>query len=338
VAVTEIKGIAQSDVLIRAAILQALDNIYNDPRLIDQIFHSLEEDELTKDQLGAKQIELAKEWFLSSHVPVVMNFRAAEEAIPCITISLQESVEAEQTHGDVHYIPQEATAGDWPALTDPFSPKAYSPTSGIMLLPDGIMGNKTIAPGMLIVTRSGRQHAILQNFGDNEISLAPNTSDDFKDAIIKGVKDRYVTTVESVVFKETYQIGIHVQNEPMNLIVLHSILKFALLKYKQDLLEARGFERSVLASTDFRRNMEFDMEFVYSRFISITGYVRQHWPKTTREMIDNINFFLDDGDRGLVASAMGDDTTGREDEAVNESGESVGPDDPFTVIPLGDIV
>jgi hypothetical protein len=333
VAATEIKGIAQSDVLIRAAILQALDNIYNDPRIIDQVFHNLEEDDLTKDELGARQIELAKEWFLNSHIPVVMNFRAAEEAIPCITISLQESVEAEQTHGDVHYVPQELTQGDWPALTDPFTPKAYSPTSGIMLLPDGIMGNRVVAPGMIILTRNGRQHTILENFGDNEISLAPGTSDDFTKAVIKSATARYVTTVESVVFKESYQIGLHVQNEPMNLLVLHSILKYALLKYKQELLETRGFERSQLASTDFRRNMEFDMEFVYSRFINITGYVRQSWAKTTKEMIDNTNLGPQPGD-GLLVSAAGDDTDGRTDEAVNDEGETPNASDPWAVIPL----
>lgn len=330
---TEIKGIFQSDVIIRSAILRALDNIYNDPRLIDSVFRSLEEDDLTSNELGAKQIELAKEWFLNSHVPVVMNFRAAEEAIPCITISLQESTEAEQTHGDVHYVTQEPTAGDWPALTDPFSPKAYSPTSGIMLLPDGIMGNRVIAPGMLVVTRTGRSYAINEYLGDNEISLAPGTSDDFRGSIIKGTTDRYVTTIESVVFRESYQIGIHVQNEPMNLLVLHSILLFALQKYKQELLEARGFERSTLASTDFRRNMEFDMEFVYSRFINITGYVRQYWPKATKEMIDAVDVKLDSG-KGLVFSASGDDTTGREDESVNEAGDPPGPDDDWSVIPL----
>jgi len=333
VAETEIKGIAQSDVIIRAAILQALDNIYNDPRLIDQVFHSLEEDDLTKDQLGAKQIEMAKDWFINSHIPVVMNFRAAEEAVPCITISLQDSVEAEQTHGDVHYVTQEPTAGDWPALTDPFSPRAYSPTSGIMLLPDDIMGDTVVAPGMVVVTRAGREYTILENMGDNEIALAPYTSDDFTNAVIKGTTDRYVTTIESVVFRESYQIGIHVQNEPMNLLVLHSILKFALLKYKQDLLEARGFERSVLASTDFRRNQEFDMELVYSRYINITGYVRQSWSKTTKEMIGVVNLKAEDG-TGLIASAIGDDTTGREDESVNEDGGTPHADDPWSVIPL----
>lgn len=326
VSASEILGIFQSDVVIRSAIVRMLDNVYNDPALMDYIFQSLVRDDLTRDAYGQQQIELAKKWFLTSNIPVFMAFRVAEEAIPCITISLQESVEAEQTHGDVHYVPQETTAGDWPALSPEFTPLAYSPTSGIMLLPPTLMGDQLIAPGMLVVTREGRQFPIVANLGDDEISLAPNTAADFTRAIIKGTTDRYVTTVESVNYKETYQIGIHVQGEPAYLLFLHAILKFCLLKYKQDLLEARGFERSTLASTDFRRNMEFDNETVFSRYINITGYVRQYWPKDTKPMIDVVNSSLIMEPTGIVI--VEDDAT---NPPVTDTGKPPGPDDPWSV-------
>jgi len=327
---TEIHGIAQSDILIRSAIIRALENMRANPSLVDTVFQSLVEDELTRDVYGEKQIALAKEWFLNTEIPVMMNFRVAEEALPCITISLQESVEAEQIHGDVHYVPQETTDGDWPALTPPFTPLAYSPTSGIMLLPANLMGDQLVAPGMLVVNRDGREYPVVANLGDDEISLKPFTAGDFTNAIIRGATKRFVTTVESVDFKESYQIGIHVMSEPLHLLVLHSILKFCLLKFKQDLLESRGFERSVLASTDFRRNMEFDMEEVFSRFINITGYVRQYWPKDTKPMIDVVNSAFVIDPHALVVSEVGN---GEEAPPVNEEGKPPGPDDLWTVIP-----
>lgn len=328
-AATEIKGIFQSDIIIRTAIIRALELMRANPSLLDAVFHSLVEDELTRNVYGEKQIELSKEWFLKTEIPVMMNFRVSESDIPCIVISLQESVEAEQTHGDVHYVPQETTDGDWPPLSPPFTPLAYSPTSGIMLLPANLMGDQLIAPGMLVVTRDGRQYPIVANLGDDEISLAPYTTGDFTGAIIRGATQRYVTTVESVDFKESYQIGIHVMNEPVNLLVLHSIVKFCLLKYKQELLEARGFERSVLSSTDLRRNMEFDMEEAFVRFINITGYVRQYWPKDTKPMIDVVNssFIIDP--LSIVVSEVG----GEEGDPVDEEGHPPGPDDLWTVIP-----
>ncbi len=337
---TEIQGIAQSDVIIRTAIIRSLERMYEDPSLLDHVFHSLAEDEETRDVYGEKQIELAKNWFLSSNIPVVMTFRVAEEQIPCIAISLQESVEAEQTHGDVHYIPQEESDGAWPLLSSRFTPVRYSPTSGIMVLPHGLMGNQIIAPGMLIVTRDGREYPIKENLGDDEISLTPKTVGDFTNAVIKGAHKRFVTTVESVQFKETYQIGIHVQNEPAYLLYLHSIVMFSLMKFKQDLLESRGFERSVLSSTDFRRNQEFDMEEVFSRFVNITGYVRQSWPKATKEMVATVDVQPivskadpqpkpDPGDPGFVIS-------GGEGSPITEDGSPPGEDDSWSVIPQTD--
>ena len=108
---TEIKGIYQGDIVVRTAIIRAMDLVRDTPDLLDSVFESLVEDELTNDVYGQKQVALARHWFMNTQIPVLMNFRASEEAIPCVTIALQESQEADQTHGDVHYIPQEKSQG-----------------------------------------------------------------------------------------------------------------------------------------------------------------------------------------------------------------------------------
>lgn len=327
---TELQGIFQGDLIVRTAIIRAMDLVRNQPTLLTNVFQSLAEDEITNDVYGQKQIQIARDWFMNTDVPVFMNFRVSEQAVPCITISLQESQEADQTHGDIHYVPQEATPGDWPVLAGPFTPVAYSPTSGIMVLPADAMSDLTVAPGMLLVTRSGREYTIQQNLGDNEISLPPLTADDFTDAVIKGVEDRYTTKIESVTFKEVYQIGIHVMSEPVNLLYLHSILQFMLLKYKQDLFEKRGFERTVLSSTDFRRNLEFENEEVFSRYITVTGYARHYWPKDVNPMLDVINTQFD---IDPIEDAPGPDD---DDQGIDDQGNPVGPDDPWGVIPVGE--
>lgn len=328
VAETELQGIFQGDVVVRTAIIRAMDLVREDPRLLNHIFHSLAIDDLTNEVYGEKQIALAREWFMRTEVPVMMNFRVAEEAIPCITISLQESQEADQTHGDIHYVPQETSAGDWPVIVGPFSPVAYSPTSGIMVLPASVMGDSVISAGMRIVTRAGREYPVTQNLGDNEIAVKPMTIDDFTNAVIKGATDRYATKIESVTFRESYQIGIHVMGEPAYLLYLHSILQFMLLKYKQDLLERRNFERTVLSSTDFRRNMEFENEEVFSRYITITGYARHYWPKETVSLIDTMESQLDisELDIGEVGSSS-------EADPINDQGNPPTADDPWGVIP-----
>jgi hypothetical protein len=85
--------------------------------------------------------------------------------------------------------------------------------------------------------------------------------------------------MESASFRESYSIGVHVHGEPVRLTYLHSILVFILLRYREVLLEGRGFERTKIGSTEVSRNAFFAQENVFTRYVSITGFVRQYWPK-----------------------------------------------------------
>jgi hypothetical protein len=74
-------------------------------------------------------------------------------------------------------------------------------------------------------------------------------------------------------------VGVHVHGEPVYLTYLHSILIFILLRNRETLLEQRGLERTKLASTEASRNAFFDRENVFSRYVNVSGFVRQYWPK-----------------------------------------------------------
>src|SRR5216683_1986705 len=83
-------------------------------------------------------------------------------------------------------------------------------------------------------------------------------------------------------FGKAYRIGVHTGSEPVYLFWLHSVLVFILLRYKQVFLEARGFERTTISSSDFARDPNFEIyEGVYSRYVTVTGYCRNFWPKFT---------------------------------------------------------
>ena len=121
---------------------------------------------------------------------------------------------------------------------------------------------------------------------DLTVKLNPGTQADFQGSSLKSGQPAWLTLVESSSFRETYRIGIHVGGEPAALSWLHSAVVFCLLRYKQALLEARGFERSTPRSTDLERNQAFETELVHSRYIELTGFVRQYWPKVTAGRID----------------------------------------------------
>lgn len=311
-------GIAQSDVLIRNAIIAALADLRAKPYLLDKVFASLAQDSLTSASYGEKEIDKAKEWFLKTNIPVFMVPRIDEGKVPCISISLVSSEESEVTLGDVHWDVTEDNAFAWPALTPKFTVEGYDPTSGVLILPASIVAQVNVQPGMFIIDSVGGVHEILdypilvnepseselqlalpfelKNEGDvtgdnqflrNAVLIEPGLNVDFAQTVIKGPNPAYVTHLESVWYRENYQIGVHVSSEPVYLTWLHSIVVFALLRYKQNYLEARGFERSVFSSSDFARSDFNEGENVFSRYISITGNVRHYWPKeTVRKVTD----------------------------------------------------
>ncbi len=294
---TQAVGIAQSDILIRCAMIEAIADLRRNPWLMDYVFASLAQDELTKKSYGLREIEQAKKWFRKTNIPVVMNTRVSDPVCPAISIALMESVESEQTHGDINYVPTEDTEAEWPILAGPFAPTKWTPATGTMVLPVATSQELVVAPGMVILDDTGTPHEILTVFDDESeppaipvisVTLTPGTVASFRKAYIKGTKPLLVTTIESVSFRETYSIGCHVQGEVTHLTYLHSIVIFCLLRYKQDLLEARGFERSTLSSSQASRDDRTENEVSFNRFLSITGYVRQSWPKRNGKRVESM--------------------------------------------------
>lgn len=285
---TNTLGIHQSDVIIRTAIVESIKDLRANPWLLDYVFSSLAKDEITSHQYGEQSIQRAKKWFQSTHIYVSMVPNLDEAKLPSISIKLLSSGEIESTLGDIHYDENEENDADWPALTSAFTPTRYNASTGIMAIPTQISQSLILAPGMVIVDAVGRSHEIQEILEDGTLLIEQGTVADFTNSVIKGQRPSSLTNLESVVYKETYQIGVHVSGEPERLHWLHSIVTFILLRYKQVLLEARGFERSVFSSSDFDRSDFSEAEFVYSRYISITGYVRQYWPKDINPKVTGV--------------------------------------------------
>lgn len=273
----EALGIFQSDVIIRTAIVAALADLRVNPQLLDYVFASLPADEKTRRDYGEKSVAAAKKWFLNNKIEVAMVPVMDKAKAPIITIKLLDSNEAETTLGDIHYISSEFDEDAWPPLTEEFNP-SYNPATGNFTVELEKIGGLYVVPGMSIIDGVGKDHEILV-VNEDGFGISPGTVADFRHAVLKGRKPVRATSLESVAYKESYQIGVHVPSEPVYLTWLHSIVVFCLLRYKEALLESRGYGRSVVNSSSFDKNPEFLEEAVFSRYLNISGYVRQYWPK-----------------------------------------------------------
>jgi hypothetical protein len=285
---TRVLGIHQSDVVIRSAIIAALADMRAQPWLFDYVFASLPQDMLTWKDYGEKSVQEAKTWFLSNNIPVKMTPVLNEIELPCITITLVDSAEAipETTLADVDGDGYERNDRTWPSLVTSFTPKSYNVNTGTIVLADKMPEGITIGPGMFIVDNLGHTYAILSVTDDLTFKIAPGTMADFSNCTLKAHKPSWITAVESSSYRETYRVGIHVGGEPVLLTWIHSVIVFALLRYKEALLEGRGFERSTFSSSEFTREEKYETEMVFSRYVNVSGFVRHYWPKAVTQVID----------------------------------------------------
>jgi hypothetical protein len=286
---SEAKGIFQSDILARAALLQGIRELRAHPYLLDYCFAHLVDDELTAASYGAREREKAKRWFLRTDIPVVMDYRQGAPEGTQVSIALVDSTEAESTLADIHYQPTEDVESIWPVLAGPFAAASYVASTGTVTLPPAVADDLVVVPSMLLFDSAGRKAEVLTTIDRQRFTVAAGTQLDLSKAVLRGAKPALIQSLESVEFKEVYRIGAHAIGEPYMLTWLHTIVVFILLRYKQELMEARGFERSVLSSAPFAKDERWPAtENLWTRFVTVSGYARSYWPKRADRRITTV--------------------------------------------------
>jgi hypothetical protein len=278
----EARGIFQSDLLLRSALVEAIADLRAKPWLLDSVFASLRYDQLTNKLYGEKEVQRGIKWFQMTDIPVVFSYALKAETIPCISIEVTESSETENSLADIHYQTSQPAKEEWPPLTQQFTPR-YVPTTGVITLPDDISNSLVCTVGMLLMDHNGDKHPILSIVDRGHFTVDVGLVTDFNNSYIKSSYPRLVETLESASFREGYRLGSTVCGDPISVLWLHSILSFCLLHYRQDLLESRGIERSSISSGPVVADQRFGKENVFSRFISLAAYVRNYWPKRRLE-------------------------------------------------------
>lgn len=284
VTTTQAQGWFPSDIIIRTALIEAIADLRRNPWILQYCFAYLSQDPLTQNVYGQKEAQRAIDWFQKNNIAVVMVPVMNEMKMPCLSIRLMDSTEAEVTTGDTHYVPQELNNLTWPNLAGPFNPVGYDPATGIV---DLVENDLVIAPGMVVVSAAGNVYPITFVNGPTQFITTKYLTDNLNGLTIRGVEPSGITTLESVFYQERYQIGCHVAGEPVYLTWLHTITMFMLLRYKQALLEARGFEESVANAAAFDKDPN-DAENFFVRYITLTGKCRQYWPKYFVQRIQEV--------------------------------------------------
>jgi hypothetical protein len=140
--------------------------------------------------------------------------------------------------------------------------------------------------GQMVKDKQNNHYLISEVVDGSTIKIPTGIRSDLSNCYIVPQDSTFLMSLESCIFKETYSIGVHTKDNYHTCIYLYSIMTFILLRYKEEYLEKRGFDRSVLMAGPMSQNPYFDdSERVFSRTIGITGYTRNYWPKLFSERI-----------------------------------------------------
>lgn len=312
---TETHGIFQGDLIVKAAIELSLQDMRNNPWVIEDVFRSLAENPILRIKYGLKEIARAKEFIVNNEIPVYMRHRVDKQTFPSITISVGQSQEDKSlaTLGDnsvdiEEYSPQEI-GKTISYIIPPFTPTSYDKNTGIVEVPESIEEYKFIDVGMIVADpETGIGFVIEGKAGGNGFKIAVGSDLSSERIAIIPRYQVFRARRERAVSQETYNIGCHVHGDPSTLIFLHSVVKYSLYRYREGLLEHNNFQLSKISSTDMILNEAFGIENVYSRWITLSGQVEESWVKTPFRPIEAIDFIAKDDEFTAGIKVLSQDT------------------------------
>ncbi len=291
-------GIFQGDILIKTAIELGIEDMRKNPWLIDHMLSDLVNINYVADKYGKKQIDACKEWFLNNNIDIYMRDLRDKDRLPCITIGVDNSNEkpdmklmADQSTETTVLLPHEINK-KIPYVIPPFTPTGYDPTTGTVSV-DPSLPLQLVAPGMILVNPATSQGFSVLSIAPNSILIEPGLE---FEASQLGVLPQYMfykARVEHTFFNETYTIGCHGHGDAQNVLWLHSIVLYSILRYRESLLEANGFAESSVNNSTLQPNPNYTGPGgaeAWVRRITIMGQVENSWIKSPKRIIENVTF------------------------------------------------
>ncbi len=278
-------AVLASDILIKTMIEAAFADLRRNQWILEDVFAGLLTDPLSKDEYGAKEMQTAVEWFLSTDIPVLLQHRVADApTLPCVTISYAPGQEdlsrtsigdqrvTREMEPDVFIQPNN--------LTRDFAAKSYDPITGLFVIPDQV-DTTVVREGQFIFSKkTGKAYVIQKVIDSRTVQIATKITDDFRSVYVRTKFSLWNVESEMTFFRESYTLGCHSQGSAASAYWLWQVTTYCLLRYKEAYLEARGFDLSSLSFGPLQAaEPEVPGDRTWVRQINLSGVVPCTWVK-----------------------------------------------------------
>ena len=290
-------GFSLPDLVVESIIRDGLQNLRNRPELIDRIFSELGRPYADR-KYGQAELQRLRDYISAKgqDIAVVHSFHEAAAKTPSISIQLGREAQPEnkQYLGDgagdlVQTLTDAQKLADLVKVSN-LTPTSFDSTTGMVRVADTV--NLTdVRPGFLYRDGSQTDFVIQPGIsnvaGDKFFNILPGSNPNIAQA---GEIRSFILTEEfevmGTVQHANIMIGCH-SKEALLAKYLYVLVKFFLKSRTPDLI-ARCFDNPTIEGSDFARDLKYQGDHVFVRFLTLKGRTEDTWRTDEVDLIDTV--------------------------------------------------
>jgi hypothetical protein len=282
------------DLIVESSLREGLANIRNDTSIVDDVFANLKTLPIWP-KYGDKELNKIKKLLSKSEINIVHSFPADNTKMPCFSIQLLPSKENERRAVMDDFDNDVTTPMDEEELAEQVIVSSvlidsYDANSGIVYIDDSI-NLAQVHVNHILVDSNGEEFTILggvnNDTGSKKFLIQKQAElETSGPAVIKSSIDFKQYEVRTNVESCSILVGIHTK-EPLQTKYLHTLVKYIIESRKKDFIN-RGFSQMTYEASDFTQNQEYASDFIYTRFLTISGTLENTWNSDKVTPIDNL--------------------------------------------------
>lgn len=292
-------GFTLPDVVVESVIRDGLSDLEANPTKIDYVFADMLKAYALR-KYGQAEIDRIKALIASKEIAVVHSFHEAAAKAPAFSIQLGSDMDSEKhAHlSDFEADIQEELMGadlDPFKKIDPLTPTAYDPVTGKVSVSDAV-DMSLAARGYIYEDGDGTEFELIGGISNTtgnkfffiQKGVSPNIIDP---GLIKSFINTQQYEEKGVINDVQILVGVH-SKEALLTKYLYILLKYFFLSRKNSLINRR-YITSAIQGSDFTRDMAYQGDQVFTRFLTLKGRVEDTFRAEDVDQIDQVEIDAD---------------------------------------------
>lgn len=285
----------QSELIVESLIREGLQNIRNDLDIVDEVFDQLKTLPISP-KYGENEITKIRNFIANTPISIVHSYHIVESNIPCISIQLLSASELTDRavlddFADDKTRDMSQDELDEQIIVSPVLMLSYDTNSGIIEIDDSVDLTE-VHMNQILEDNDGTEFTILGGVdntpGQKQLIIQKNAEIQLVGpALVKTIFTKIQFEERTNIERETLLIGVHTKESKLTK-YLYTLLKYIIESRKLDLIR-RNFLLASYEGSDFTRDSGYTADIIFTRFLTVTGEIRNNWNADKVTPIDLID-------------------------------------------------